>query len=114
MQDRLREFAADAAAQAALTAAGFEVIAIGQGSPESSPRQTCLSTKNASRKTSWKEMYQVFNMGHRLEIYTDENSAQSIINISKSFNLDAKIIGRVEDFKENKLSISTNKGLFEY
>ena len=65
-------------------------------------------------KTSWKEMYQVFNMGHRLEIYTDENSAQSIINISKSFNLDAKIIGRVEDWKENKLSISTNKGLFEY
>ena len=64
--------------------------------------------------TSWKEMYQVFNMGHRLEIYTDENSAQSIINISKSFNLDAKIIGRVEDFKENKLSISTDKGLFEY
>jgi phosphoribosylformylglycinamidine cyclo-ligase len=65
-------------------------------------------------KTSWKEMYQVFNMGHRLEIYTDENSAQSIINISKSFNLDSKIIGRVEDCKENKLSISTNKGLFEY
>ena len=65
-------------------------------------------------KTSWKEMYQVFNMGHRLEIYTDENSAQSIINISKLFNLDAKIIGRVEDCKENKLSISTNKGLFEY
>jgi len=65
-------------------------------------------------KTSWKEMYQVFNMGHRLEIYTDENSAQSVINISKSFNLDAKIIGRVEDCKENKLSISTNKGLFEY
>ena len=65
-------------------------------------------------KTSWKEMYQVFNMGHRLEIYTDENSAQSVINISKSFNLDAKIIGRVEDCKENKLSISTDKGLFEY
>ena len=65
-------------------------------------------------KTSWKEMYQVFNMGHRLEIYTDENSAQSIINISKSFNLDAKIIGRVEDSKENKLSISTAKGIFEY
>ena len=65
-------------------------------------------------KTSWKEMYQVFNMGHRLEIYTDENSAQSIINISKSFNLDAKIIGRVEDSNENKLSISTAKGLFEY
>ena len=75
---------------------------------------TVFKLIQSESKTSWKEMYQVFNMGHRLEIYTDENSAQSIINISKSFNLDAKIIGRVEDCKENKLSISTNKGLFEY
>ena len=65
-------------------------------------------------KTSWKEMYQVFNMGHRLEIYTDKLSAQKIIDISASFNLDAKIIGRVEDSKSNKLSISGDKGNFEY
>ena len=65
-------------------------------------------------KTSWKEMYQVFNMGHRLEIYTDELSAQKIIDISASFNLEAKIIGRVEDSKSNKLSISGDKGNFEY
>ena len=65
-------------------------------------------------KTSWKEMYQVFNMGHRLEIYTDKLSAQKIIDISASFNLDAKIIGRVEDSISNKLSISGDKGNFEY
>ena len=65
-------------------------------------------------KTSWKEMYQVFNMGHRLEIYTDKLSAQKIIDISASFNLEAKIIGRVEDSKSNKLSISGDKGKFEY
>ena len=65
-------------------------------------------------KTSWKEMYQVFNMGHRLEIYTDKLSAQKIIDISASFNLEAKIIGRVEDSKSNKLSISGDKGNFEY
>jgi len=64
--------------------------------------------------TSWKEMYQVFNMGHRLEIYTDENSAQSIINISKSFNLNAKIIGRVENSESNKLTIKSSKGVFNY
>ena len=65
-------------------------------------------------KTSWKEMYQVFNMGHRLEIYTDKLSAQKIIDISASFNLEAKIIGRVEDSKSNKISISGDKGNFEY
>ena len=65
-------------------------------------------------KTSWKEMYQVFNMGHRLEIYTDKLSAQKIIDISASFNLEAKIIGRVEDSISNKLSISGDKGNFEY
>ena len=65
-------------------------------------------------KTSWKEMYQVFNMGHRLEIYTDKLSAQKIIDISASFDLEAKIIGRVEDSISNKLSISGDKGNFEY
>ena len=65
-------------------------------------------------KTSWKEMYQVFNMGHRLEIYTDELSAKNIIDICSSFNLEAKIIGRVEDSKSNKLSIFGDKGNFEY
>src|SRR5690625_6451050 len=48
-----------------------------------------------------KEMYQVFNMGHRLEIYTDEESAQRMIEISESFNIDAQIIGRVERSEEH-------------
>ena len=65
-------------------------------------------------KTSWREMYQVFNMGHRLEIYTDEVTANNVIDICKSFNLEAKIIGNVEDHGSNKLTIKTNKGLFEY
>jgi phosphoribosylformylglycinamidine cyclo-ligase len=65
-------------------------------------------------QTSWREMYQVFNMGHRLEIYTDHNTANEIINISKSFNLDAQIIGRVENSEPNKLTIKSSKGVFNY
>jgi len=65
-------------------------------------------------KTGWKEMYQVFNMGHRLEIYLPEQFAQTIIDISKSFNIDAQIIGYVENSAEKKLTIESEKGLFEY
>lgn len=64
--------------------------------------------------TSWKEMYQVFNMGHRMEIYTDRSTADKIINISNSFNIEAKIVGRVEDSKNKKLTITTTYGTFEY
>ena len=64
--------------------------------------------------TSWREMYQVFNMGHRMEIYTDRSTADKIINISKSFNIEAKIVGRVEDSKNKKLTITTTYGTFEY
>ena len=64
--------------------------------------------------TSWREMYQVFNMGHRLEIYTDNNTAHEIISISDSFSLDAKIIGRVEENSSNKLTIKSSKGHFNY
>lgn len=69
---------------------------------------------NAQSGTSWKEMYQVFNMGHRMEIYTDESTAAGIISISKSFNVDAKIIGRVEPSDLKKLTIKSEKGIFEY
>ena len=55
--------------------------------------------------TEWSEMFQVFNMGHRMEIYTDENTAQKIIQISQSFNIDAQIIGHVEEYDYNKLTI---------
>ncbi len=64
--------------------------------------------------TDWKEMYKVFNMGHRMEIYIDSDTASDIIEISKSFNVDAKIIGRVESFKGKKLTISSKHGEFIY
>lgn len=65
-------------------------------------------------KTDWKEMYQVFNMGHRMELYVDENVAAEIIEISRSFNVDAKIIGRVEASDSKKLTIKSSHGIFEY
>jgi phosphoribosylformylglycinamidine cyclo-ligase len=65
-------------------------------------------------QTDWKEMYQVFNMGHRMEFYVDESYAQDIIDISKSFNVDAKIIGRVEASESKSLSISSVYGHFQY
>jgi len=65
-------------------------------------------------KTSWKEMYQVFNCGHRMELYVDPSIAQEIIAISKSFDVDAQIVGRVEASSTKKLSIISDKGTFEY
>jgi len=65
-------------------------------------------------KTDWKEMYQVFNMGHRMEIYTDEEVAKKIIKISESFNVEAKIIGRVEASDHKKLTISGSHGTYIY
>ncbi len=64
--------------------------------------------------TDWKEMYKVFNMGHRMEIYVNEAYAQTIIDISKSFNIQAQIIGHVEDAPSNKLTINSQEGTFEY
>ena len=64
--------------------------------------------------TDWKEMYKVFNMGHRLEIYTDAKSAEDMINISKSFGIDAQIIGHVEDSDAKRLTIKSEYGTFEY
>lgn len=65
-------------------------------------------------KTSWKEMYKVFNMGHRMELYVPQVIAQDIIAISKSFKVDAQIIGRVEASENKKLTIKSEKGVFEY
>ena len=64
--------------------------------------------------TDWKEMYKVFNMGHRYEIYCGSEIADEIISIAKSFNVDAQIIGRVEPFEEKKLTIKSEKGTFFY
>ncbi len=64
--------------------------------------------------TDWKEMYQVFNCGHRMELYVDPETATDIIDISKSFNVEAQIVGRVEDSPSKKLSIISEFGTFEY
>lgn len=64
--------------------------------------------------TSWDEMYKVFNMGHRLEIYTDEHTANEMISISKTFNIDAQIIGYVESSETKKLTIKSPYGEFGY
>lgn len=64
--------------------------------------------------TSWQEMYKVFNMGHRLEVYLDEQYAQRIIEISQSFGIDAQIIGRVEAAESKKVTIKSEFGEFVY
>ncbi len=64
--------------------------------------------------TDWQEMYKVFNMGHRMEIYTKPELAEAIIKISKSFNIDAQIVGRVEAHEGKKLTIQSEYGTFEY
>jgi phosphoribosylformylglycinamidine cyclo-ligase len=64
--------------------------------------------------TDWKEMYRVFNMGHRLEIYTDEINTSKMIEIARSMNINAQVIGRVEESQSKKLTIVTDKGTFEY
>ena len=65
-------------------------------------------------KTDWKEMYQVFNCGHRMELYVPENLAHEIIEISKSFGVDAQIVGRVQASETKKLTITSEFGTFEY
>ena len=64
--------------------------------------------------TAWEEMYKVFNMGHRFEIYTDEKNAAEIISIASEFNLDAKIVGHCEASEKKGLTISSEFGTFEY
>ncbi|HKJ80274.1 MAG TPA: AIR synthase related protein [Prolixibacteraceae bacterium] len=65
-------------------------------------------------KTNWKEMYKVFNMGHRFEIYVNPKVADKIISISKSFNINAQVVGQVEAFEGKKLTIESEEGVFEY
>jgi len=64
--------------------------------------------------TDWKEMYKVFNMGHRFEIYVSEEMASKIIEISESFGVAAKVVGRCEAFEGKKLTIKSDKGEFIY
>lgn len=73
-----------------------------------------FETIQKQSNVDFKEMYSVFNMGHRMEIYTDKSTANLIIDISKSFNVDAKIIGRCESFDDKKLTIKSEFGEFVY
>ena len=68
----------------------------------------------AQSNTPWKEMYKVFNMGHRMELYVPQEIANEIIAISKSFHIDAKIIGRVEKHQGEQVTITSEKGTFVY
>ncbi|MGE0636712.1 MAG: AIR synthase related protein [Bacteroidia bacterium] len=64
--------------------------------------------------TSWQEMYKVFNMGHRMEVYVAPEQAQAIIDVAKSFNIDAQIVGRCEEGTGKSLTIKSEYGVFEY
>lgn len=64
--------------------------------------------------TDWKEMYQVFNCGHRMELYVDKSTAKDLIEISKEFHVDAQIVGYVEANSEKKLTIKSQYGTFNY
>lgn len=65
-------------------------------------------------KTDWKEMYKVFNMGHRMEVYCAPDRAEAIIEIAAKFNLDARVVGRVEAANERKLTIESEFGTYTY
>ena len=73
-----------------------------------------FKTIQEQSKTEWKEMYQVFNCGHRMEIYVPQEVAADIITISESFGIQAQIVGRVEASESKKLTISSQYGTFEY
>ena len=64
--------------------------------------------------TSWKEMYKVFNMGHRLEVYLPKEHADKVIEISKSFGIEAQIVGYCEASDKKELVIESEFGRFEY
>ena len=64
--------------------------------------------------TDWQEMYRVFNMGHRMEIYTDKEAAAAMIDISRSFGVDARIVGHVEEAQEAEVVISSGNDRFVY
>jgi phosphoribosylformylglycinamidine cyclo-ligase len=73
-----------------------------------------FKTIQAQSGTDWKEMYKVFNMGHRMEVYVDESNAHDIIKIAESFNVRAKIVGRCEAYDGKKLTIRSPYGEFIY
>jgi phosphoribosylformylglycinamidine cyclo-ligase len=65
-------------------------------------------------QTSWQEMYQVFNMGHRLELYLPAEHAQPVIDVAKSFQVEAQVVGRVESAPQKSLTLKSSHGTFKY
>jgi phosphoribosylformylglycinamidine cyclo-ligase len=79
------------------------------------PIPPLFRTIHEQSATDWSEMYKVFNMGHRLEVYLPAQYAQEVIDIARSFNIEAQIIGRVEARPEGaKVTLHTENGIFEY
>jgi phosphoribosylformylglycinamidine cyclo-ligase len=78
------------------------------------PIPPLFRTIQQQSKTEWKEMYKVFNCGHRFEVYLPKEYAQQVIDISKSFGIDAQIIGRIEQSDHTHLTIHSEYGVFEY
>ena len=78
------------------------------------PIPPLFRTIQQQSKTEWKEMYKVFNCGHRFEVYLPQEYAQQVIEISKSFGIDAQIIGRIEPSDHTHLTIHSEYGTFEY
>ena len=78
------------------------------------PTPPLFTTIQSSSGTSWEEMYKVFNMGHRLEVYTTQEAAEALISVSKSFGVEAQIIGRCESSDGGKVTIKGAHGVFEY
>ncbi len=64
--------------------------------------------------TDWREMYQVFNMGHRFEIYTDEQTAEGIIELAGKYSIDARIVGHCEESDQKKLTIVGEQAEYNY
>jgi phosphoribosylformylglycinamidine cyclo-ligase len=64
--------------------------------------------------TAWQEMYKVFNMGHRLEVYLPEEHANHVISVSRSFGIEAQVIGHVEEFAGKRVTIQSEAGEFVY
>lgn len=78
------------------------------------PVPPLFRTIKEQSNTDWAEMYKVFNMGHRLEVYLSQENAEKVIAISKSFNIDAQIVGRIEESEKKELIIKSEFGEFNY
>ena len=78
------------------------------------PVPPLFKTIHEQSGTSWAEMYKVFNMGHRMEIYVSPEQAEQVITISRSFNIDAQIVGHIEASDKKELVIKSEFGTFEY